>query len=665
MIRKNESQKDILLFNYLKDKRSFQEKWNTKKTTNKFIQPVLDTSSKKKNGQRGEPDFVYVNEKRKILILIENKDDINQHKSKNEDNPITYSVDGIKHYLSCFKKDYLENFNITIKKYLNDWKIVGIAVSGNIEDEYNHLISTYTLQEDEVKDIETEEILNEEDYLSLFENINLEKITRDISLSSNKINNLLRSLDSQKRPILLSALMICLFEPKNIQNDFKNNYSNWTANTIITNIPLIIKTILGNEGIPSEKIEVLNNELTFIKTDLELKNTDILKDILNELENNVIPQFNKSHNYDIIGKFYEDFLRYAGVTNVKKGIILTPAHITKLFTELIDVKTNDVIIDTCCGTGAFLISAMNKIIEEITDSSIKNKKDLIDKVKHKQLIGIEKNTTMYTLAISNMLFRGDGKSNIYHLDSFSKEADKILLNLKKRGIIPTIGFINPPYGGRDNKENPTKKEIQFLERLLDNVSRYGIIIAPLSTYFKEEIIRSRILSKHTLKYVINMPKELFQPNASTHTAIAVFKTNLPHNNKEVIFYNLQDDGLVLSKNRGRTDALNKWAKIKKELLTKLNNPKKYADGINLVITKISNGDEWILQAHAKTDYTKINERAFINSIKQYIIFSTKRKLGLLDRDIDEITLLEILNENKINANALLRDVKIKEKNEKI
>ena len=198
-----------------------------------------------------------------------------------------------------------------------------------------------------------------------------------------------------------------------------------------------------------------------------------------------------------------------------------------------------------------------------------------------------------------------------------------------------------------------KYAIQFLENLLDKVSRFGIIIAPLSTYFKEELARERILSKHTLKCVINMPKELFQPNASTHTAIAVFETNKPHNNKEVIFYNLKDDGFVLSKNRGRTDALNKWKDIKKKLFEELNNPKRFSDGLHLLKTKITEKDEWIIQAHCQTDYSQLNENCFVNSIKEYTIFSTKLKLDLLDKDIDEITLLEILNKNKINASNIL------------
>jgi hypothetical protein len=265
---------------------------------------------------------------------------------------------------------------------------------------------------------------------------------------------------------------------------------------------------------------------------------------------------------------------------------------------------------------------------------------------------------MYSLAISNMLFRGDGKSRIYNVDTFSNKADELLNSFNAEGIKPSVGFINPPYGGKDNNKNPTKKEIQFLEKLLDNVSRYGIIIAPLSTYFKDDIERNRILSKHTLKYVINMPGELFQPNAATHTAIAVFETNSPHNNKEVVFYDLSDDGFVLSKNRGRTDVLNKWNGVKKQVLDKIRNPEKYQDNISLVKTTIQENDEWIIQAHSKTDYSHLSEKSFIKSIKLHIIFATKFKLDLLDKEIDEITLFEILNDS-IQKNPFSTSKKIK------
>ena len=656
--RKNEAKSDINLFNFIKENKVYSNIWSVQKQENKYIQEVLDKTSKNETGKNGYPDLIYVNEIKKLLILIEDKPNIKSHVSKNEDRPMDFSIDGIKHYLSFFISKKLNNEKETIIKYLKDWKIIGIAFSGDINDEYNHRLDTFIIKDDEIQNINKSEILDEEDYLAFFDNIDLENIASNISKSSSEINRLLRNLDSQKRPVLLSALMICLYA-KDANADFRNSYSSWNTQTIIRNIPTTVSDVLESENIDKSKIEVLINELTFIKTDTDLNSTDILKDILKELEEKVIPLFNKKTSYDIIGKFYEEFLRYAGITNVKKGIVLTPNHVTTLFTELIDIKINDVIFDPACGTGAFLIAGMNKLIHEIENSNISDKKQRIKNIKAKQLIGFEKSSTMYSLAISNMLFRGDGKSQIYNEDFFSSKATNILENLQ---IKPTIGFINPPYGGKDNQTNPTKREIQFLERMLDNCSRYGVIIAPLSTYFKDEVDRTRILSKHTLKYVINMPVDLFQPNASTHTAIAVFETNKPHINNKVVFYDLKEDGFVLSKNKGRTDVLNKWNNIKKDLLKKINKPEEYQDYINLVYKETSGDDEWIIQAHSKTNYVNLTEKNFEKTIKEYSIFSLKLELDLLDTNLDEASLLDIFRSDRLESDSFNKNIIKLEKN---
>ncbi len=651
---KNETKTDYDLLNFINNEKSYQYQWEMQKTKNAFIQGILNKSSKKNTGKVGYPDLIYVNKNEKLLILVENKAVVRDHVSKNQDNPIGYAVDGIKHYLSFFTKSNIKKQKPSVQNFFNDWKYIGIAFSGDINSEYGHfhLLDTFRIDDDVITNIDTSSILDEKDYLSLFENIDLEKITNNISKTSSEINRLLRNLDSQKRPVLLSALMICLY-PNTEGTDFINNYPLRSAKKIIRSIPDTVSDILRHEGIDDKKIEVLLNELTFMNTDPDLNDTNILKNMLKTLHDDVIPLFDKGSSYDIIGKFYEEFLRYAGVANVKKGIVLTPNHITTLFTELIDIKTNDVIFDPACGTGAFLIAGMNKIAEIIEKSNLPDKKKKLENIKTDQLVGFEKSSTMYSLAISNMLFRGDGKSRIYNEDFFSPEASSILSKLDKK---PTIGFINPPFGGRDNeKNNPTKKEIQFLEKMLDNCSRYGIIIAPLSTYIKEEAIRKRILSKHTLKYVINMPNELFQPNASTHTAIAVFETNRPHGNGKVVFYDLKEDGLMLSKHKGRTDAHNKWGDIKKDTLNKIDDPSKYNDMIKLVYKEIKPSDEWIIQAHAKTDYTKLKVKSFESSIKNYVIFSTKMKRGLMNADLDELTLLEILNDGSITSRAILED----------
>lgn len=659
-MKKNETEKDYQLRKYIETQKLYTCTWVAHKTKNAFVQKCLENASKQNTGEHGEPDLIYLNENERFLILLENKDSTGDHKHKGSaSNPSKYATDGIKWYLSFFTSKAIAGKGRTVQDYFKNWKMIGIAVSGDINDKYNHLIDTYRIAGDTIVDCKKSEILNEADYLALFENIDNEALATQVSKSSIEINKKLRSIDSQKRPILLSALMICLYDPNN-DNDFKHSYASFNADTIADTIPLRVKKNLEKEYIPSEKIDVLVNELAFLKTDIHLRSTSTLKDILIELQQNVIPLFDKHSSYDIIGKFYEEFLRYAGITNVKKGIVLTPHHITELFTKLINLKTNDCVLDCCCGTGAFLVAAMNAINHRIDTSDIANKTELKGNVKQRQLIGFESNSMMYTLAISNMLFRGDGKSQIYHEDFFSKEAEKILAELKGKGITPSIGFINPPYGGKDNKDNPTKKEIQFIERMLDSVSRYLVVIAPLSTFFNDEITRNRILTKHTLKYVINMPKELFMPNAATNTAIAVFETNTPQLDNAVLMCELADDGFVLSKNRGRTDILGLWKEKETRLLdiVKGNIP---ANGINIIRQQVKNNDEWILQAHSNTDYDLLSNSSFEKCIKEYVVFTMKDRLNIVDADICEIDLFELIGKNISNKPEQAADIKLNTK----
>ena len=259
-MKKNEAQKDIVLFKYLEEKRIFSKTWVVKKTEHKELQEILKKTSKKDNGERGEPDFIYINEDKKLLILIENKDSINDHKSEKENKPQNFAVDGIKHYLKFFTNHFLEKENENIQNYFKNWKFVGLAISGDIENEYTHKISSFIIKNGKIENLNNNNILNEEEYLSLFENIDIEEIINKISKSSNDLNQILRHMDSQKRPIILSSLMICLFDD-GIKNDFKDKFMSCEPKRIITNIPLTIENILEDEKIPKDKIDILKKSI--------------------------------------------------------------------------------------------------------------------------------------------------------------------------------------------------------------------------------------------------------------------------------------------------------------------------------------------------------------------------------------------------------------------
>ena len=142
--------------------------------------------------------------------------------------------------------------------------------------------------------------------------------------------------------------------------------------------------------------------------------------------------------------------------------------------------------------------------------------------------------------------------------------------------------------------------------------------------------------------------------------IIVIETNKSHDyNNPVVFYNLKDDGFELAKKKGRRDVYNKWNDIKNKLLEDIDAPyyrnPKNIDEIKNVFVKIQENDEWLIQAFSKVEFDKLSVSDFEKTVKEFVIFNTKKDLNLLDKDLNEIDLLEILQENNASANDLMED----------
>lgn len=228
------------------------------------------------------------------------------------------------------------------------------------------------------------------------------------------------------------------------------------------------------------------------------------------LYENVIEVIEKYSGIDVMGEFYTTFLRFTKGNAKEKGIVLTPKHITDLFCDIaeyysdtkFDEKTK--IIDICCGTGAFLISALDKIKENIQEDnqSEEVRKERYGIARKNSLIGVERDASMYALAYANMRFHGDGKSNLFNcssllIDSFAPiddsgktyiDNEKVPLHeaLKEFGDID-IGMINPPYS-LDKKDDSSNREypiVQEINELKDKNKKLAKKIKDLNQKEKE------------------------------------------------------------------------------------------------------------------------------------------------------------------------------------
>ncbi len=564
------------------------------------IDKLLKTASKSGNGS-GYPEFIitFPSPYSELLIVVECKSDIKKHESKNKDKYKEFAVDGVLLYSSYLSKEY---------------DVISIAVSGENKKELKVSHFLQLKGEKKSKEILGSELLSLENYLQqyLYDPAKEKDNYNNILEYSSKLNDKLRDLDLSEnhRPLLVSGILIALEDPY-----FKNAYIKEERPSDLAKILVdTIEKVLDRQNIQGFKKDNMRQSYGFIKTHSKLANPNkeknnkyntLLRDLINEVEVNVF-SFTKTYKYyDVLGKFYSEFLRYAN-GDKSLGIVLTPQHITEFFVKLAEVNENSVIFDNCTGTGGFLISSMKRMIELCNGDKVKEKS-----VYEKQLIGIESQSNMFSLACSNMMIRGDGKANIYYGNCFDL-TDEIKNNHK-----PTVGFLNPPY----SKKGDNLSEWDFILNNLECLETNSICIAiiPISCVI-DDPLKEKILENHTLEAVFSMPEDLFHDSkANTVTCIVVIKAHSKHpKDKKTWFGYFRNDGFVKKKNKGRIDDKGVWQKIENDWLNAYKNKEIIKD---LSITKkVTSNDEWCAEAYLETDYTKINEEEFLNVVRNYISY---------------------------------------------
>lgn len=254
---------------------------------------------------------------------------------------------------------------------------------------------------------------------------------------------------------------------------------------------------------------------------------------------------------DVLGKFYEVFLKYGnGAKEI--GIVLTPRHITKWAVEILDVTRQDYVFDPTCGTGGFLVAAFDHVRKFSTETQLNN-------FKRFNLFGVEQEPEVVALAIVNMIFRGDGKTNIIEGNCFQKNLIKTIFNgnitasySKKQGEkVITKVLMNPPFALKRSDE----KEYKFVQNALDQMDDNGLLfsVLPASTMFEsgeeKRWRENKLLKENTLLSVITFPQELFYP-IGVHTIGIIVRKGIPHpKNQNVFWAKVKHDGFIKSKGK--------------------------------------------------------------------------------------------------------------------
>ncbi len=414
------------------------------------IQKALSTSSKRQTGKTGLPEYIgVVND---FVIVIENKSEISRHIFMDNNDVLDLTTLGTENYAVNGAVWYAKN----IAKKTNFKKIFGVGVSGN---EKHHKITPYFIDERgryvELEDIETFIQFSHENIQTYYlrevlkEETNKEKELAMILKDAKELHEALRtfgSIGDQDKPIIVSGILLALNEI-----EYKNfSIEELTGDKLKTDGSKIyeaIETSLKRSNVsPETKLDKILNQFTMIKDNSQINmfheslGKTPLKFYTEFIYNRIFTNIRYTNSSeDILGRFYGEFMSYSGGDGQSLGIVLTPRHITDLFCELLDVDYKDNVFDPTCGTGGFLIASMHHMLEKAKEELSEKEYEIASfNIRQNQLHGIELQSRMFTVATTNMILRGDGKSNLLNEDFLKQNPHK----LQEEQY--TVGMINPP-----------------------------------------------------------------------------------------------------------------------------------------------------------------------------------------------------------------------------
>lgn len=388
-----------------------------------------------------------------------------------------------------------------------------------------------------------------------------EKREKEIDTSLRKLNHDIydneKGLGENDRVYLVAASIIAtLGIPGKVapleKTDFKSSIE--IGNTDGDIIVRKIKAFLDAKEIPEEKknliLRTLQNTLTTENINKIQNGESQLKRVFTKIVDDLGIYYKIGLTTDFTGKLFNEMYGWLGFSQDKlNDVVLTPSYVSNLLVKLARVNKDSYVWDFATGSAGLLVSAMNEMLNDakntITSPEELTQKEI--KIKAEQLLGLELLSSVYMLAILNMILMGDGSSNILNKDSLL-DFDGNYGFGKTNSKFPADAFIlNPPYSSDGNGMNFVEKALNMM-----NKGYAAIIIQNSAGSGRAKEYTKRILEKHTLLASIKMPVDIFIGKASVQTNIYVFKVNEKHHKDEMVkFIDFSNDGYTRT-NRKKT-----------------------------------------------------------------------------------------------------------------
>lgn len=319
-----------------------------------------------------------------------------------------------------------------------------------------------------------------------------------------------------------------------------------------------VNSFLNEKKIPKAKkeliIRTLKNTLTTDNINKPVNGESQLKRVFSKIVDDLGIYYKIGLNTDFTGKLFNEMYSWLGFTQDKlNDVVLTPSYVAALLVRLARVDKDSYVWDFATGSAGLLVSAMNEMLndakEKITSPDELYKKEA--EIKANQLLGLEILSSVYMLAVLNMIMMGDGSSNIINEDSLTQFNGKYGYGKTDEKFPATAFILNPPYSAEGNGMVFVKRALSMMDK-----GYASIIIQGSAGSGKAKDINKEILKSNRLLASIKMPVDLFVGKSSVQTYIYVFRVGEAHENDYTVqFIDFTNDGYTRSNRKKSSNNL--------------------------------------------------------------------------------------------------------------
>ena len=253
-----------------------------------------------------------------------------------------------------------------------------------------------------------------------------------------------------------------------------------------------------------------------------MKSGTLMRQVINKLEQ---IDFHDQQERHLFNDIYEKILRDLQSAG-NSGEYYTPRAVTQFMVDMIDPKIGQTVLDPACGTGGFLVCALEHMKAQAKDA---DDMSLLERSIH----GIEKKPLPHVLSLTNLFLHGVSVPNVARDNALTRKPYRSYTDKNRVDVVLT----NPPFGGTEEpgvesgfpKAYQTKETADLFLVLIMQLLKdggQGAVVLPDGSLFGEGVktrIKEKLLRDCNLHTIVRLPNGVFAPYTSIKTNLLFFR----------------------------------------------------------------------------------------------------------------------------------------------